>query len=86
MITRESTANKILAFLQHKISQKELVNWAENAVSEDELEPKNEKLLMQILGSLGLTDVKTFGLTWKDCELFMKKLGYEIKVEASLAS
>ncbi len=86
MITRETTANKILAFLQHKISQKELVNWAENAVSEEELEPKNEKLLMQILGSLGLTDVKTFGLTWEDCELFMKKLGYEIKVEASLAS
>jgi hypothetical protein len=86
MITRETTANKILAFLQHKISQKELVNWAENAVNEEELEPKNEKLLMQILAALGLTDVKTFGLTWEDCEIFMQKLGYEIKVEASLAS
>jgi hypothetical protein len=41
---------------------------------------------MQILAALGLTDVKTFGLTWEDCEIFMQKLGYEIKVEASLAS
>jgi hypothetical protein len=86
MITRETTANKILAFLQHKISQKELVNWAENAINEEKLEQNNEKLLMQILGSLGLNDVKAFGLTWEDCELFMKELGYEIKVEASLAS
>lgn len=86
MITRETTANKILAFLQHKISQKELVNWAENAINEEKLEQNNEKLLMQILGSLGLNDVKAFGLTWEDYEIFMQKLGYEIKVEASLAS
>jgi hypothetical protein len=82
MITKETASNKILAFLQHRISQKELVNWAENAVNEGEFEPKNEKLLIQILGYLGLTNEKAFGLNREDCELFMKELGYEFKVEA----
>lgn len=86
MITKENIAHHILAYLQHKITLTELVDWAENAVQEDEFEPNNETLLMQILGSLGLSDVKTFGLTWEDCENIMKRLGYEIKVEASLAS
>ena len=86
MITKKITASKILAYLQHDISLNELVNWAEAAINEDELEIGEESLLMDILGSLGLADVKTFGLTWVDCETMMNKLGYQIKIEASLAS
>ncbi|MBD3749963.1 MAG: hypothetical protein IE931_10740 [Sphingobacteriales bacterium] len=86
MITKENTAQHIVAYLQHKITLRELVDWAENAVQEEDFEPNHETILMQILGSLGVSDVRTFGLTWEDCENIMKKLGYEIKVEASLAS
>lgn len=86
MVTKENTAQHIIAYLQHKITLEKLVEWAENAIQEEEFESKNEVLLMQIVSSLGLSDVKAFGLTWEDCEQIMKRLGYEIKVEASLAS
>jgi len=86
MITKQNVANYILAYLQHKISLNQLVSWAEDVILNQELDNGSESTLMEILGNLGLSDVKTFGLTWEDCETMMKKLGYQVKVEASLAS
>lgn len=86
MINKQVAALKILSYLKHQISLNELVNWAENVIAEEEFEAGNEKLLLEVLGHLGLADVKTFGLTWEDCESMMNKLGYQINIEASLAS
>lgn len=86
MISKQIIASKILAYLKHEISLNELVNWAEHVLMEDELETGDEKVLVEILGQLGLADVRAFGLTWEDCETMMVKLGYQIKVEASIAS
>ena len=86
MITKQVTALKILSYLKHQISLNELVNWAEHVISEEEFDAEDENLLMEVLGLLGLADVKAFGLTWEDCESMMNKLGYQINVEASLAS
>ena len=86
MITKQVTALTILSYLKHQISLNELVNWAEHVLSEEELNAEDENLLMEVLGLLGLADVKAFGLTWEDCESMMNKLGYQINVEASLDS
>jgi hypothetical protein len=86
MITKQIVASKILAYLKHNISLNELIDWAENSILEEEFEKDEELLLMDIVGNLGLADVKSFGLSWEDCETMMKKLGYLIKIEASLAS
>ena len=34
------------------------------------------------LAQLGLSDVKEFGLEWKDCETIMNSLGYKLEVTA----
>lgn len=86
MITRQETAIKIMAYLQHQIGLSQLVNWAENVIAEEELEKGQELVLMEVLSLLGLADVKSFGLNWEDCESIMIKLGYKIKIEAALAS
>ena len=86
MITKQITALKILSYFKHQISLNELIDWSEHIISEEEFEVGNEELLTEVLGLLGLADVKAFGLTWEDCELMMNKLGYQINIEASLAS
>ena len=44
-----------------------------------------EKILRDVTGRLGVADVKTFGLSWEDCDSLMKKLGYKIKINAIAA-
>lgn len=45
-------------------------------------EDDNKHTLRNTLAQLGLADVKTFGLEWKDCESIMKSLGYKLEVKA----
>jgi len=33
------------------------------------------------LSLLGLADVKSFGLEWKDCEAIMESLGFKLEVK-----
>lgn len=86
MITRQKTAEQLSRYLNHKISLSQLVDWAETAMLEGDLEPDYAKALMQILGQLGAADVKEFGLLWEDCEKIMNLLGYEIKVNTFIAA
>jgi hypothetical protein len=43
MITRQTVAGKIAAYLQHSITLEQLVDWAENAVMEGEFAPEECK-------------------------------------------
>jgi len=80
-VTRQITAQKIADYLQGKLSQAELVNWAEAAMLNAEFEPDPDaELLSDIVGRLGLADVAEFGLRWQDCEEFLRRLGYRAKV------
>ncbi len=79
-ITRQIAAKKLIDYLQHLISLKELVDWAEWAMMEPEFEEKDSELLREVIGYLGLADVKAFGLTWDDFEKFLFRLGYQIKI------
>ena len=81
IITSEIVADKLRKYLQHDISLSELVDWAEMTMVEGEFEDENISVLRDIVGRLGLTDVKEFGLTWEDCERFLMDLGYSVQVE-----
>ena len=82
-ITRQSVADKITDYLHGKLSQAELVNWAERAMMDAEFDESDVDLLTDIVGRLGLADVAEFGLRWQDCEEFLRRLGYRAKVVVS---
>lgn len=86
IINKKIVGTKLLNYLQHKISLSELVNWAENAIMKSDFQNNEAKTLRDVLGKIGMADVKMFGLTWDDCEKLMRKMGYKIKIEASLAA
>jgi hypothetical protein len=65
--------------LPHRIVLKELVEWAETAMMEADFDEKDFETIREIVSRLGLADVKEFGMTWKDCEEFLSKLGYQLK-------
>jgi plasmid stabilization system protein ParE len=41
--------------------------------------------LAAIIGRLGAADVRSFGLTWEDCEQLLKRLGYTAHVDITTA-
>lgn len=79
-ITREEIKTKLLQYLNRSLTTEELVDWAENAIQEAEYDSKDSDIIREILGRLGLADVKEFGLTWDDCYNFLKALGYRIEI------
>ena len=82
MITKEIIAAKLLAYLQHRLSIRELVDWAEQSLAESNYEDDQLHTIRNILAQLGLADVKAFGLEYQDCESMMQKLGYTLEVKA----
>ena len=83
IITREKVAEKLLAYLKHRLSLIELIGWCENAVMDAEFEKKHNKEIRDVVARIGVADVNNFGLLWEDCETFLKKLGYSVKVDLS---
>lgn len=82
-ITRQIVADKITDYLQGKLSQADLVDWAERAMMDADFDETDVDLLTDIVGRLGLADVAEFGLRWQDCEEFLRRLGYRAKVIVS---
>ncbi len=84
-ITRQITANKIADYLHGKVTQAELVDWAERAMMDAEFDEADIEVLSDIIGRLGLADVAEFGLRWQDSEEFLRRLGYRATVNVSQA-
>ena len=82
-ITRQKVAQKLIDYLQHRITLAELVDWAEQAMMEAEFEERDFETLRDIVSRLGLADVRAFGMTWEDCEEFLSRLGYRVNVTVS---
>ena len=80
-ITREMVARKLAAYLHHEISLHALVDWAQLAMMEEELERVSHDAIRDVVARLGLADVRTFELTWEDCETILKRLGYDFRIE-----
>ncbi len=86
MVTNLSVVAKLSAYLDHRLTLAALVEWAEQALMEEEFDESNVETLRDIVGRLGLADVRAFGLTWEDCETFLARLGYQVRVEVSVAT
>ena len=82
-ITRPIVADKIIGYLRGKVSEADLVDWAERAMMNSEFDEADTELLTDIVGRLGLADVAEFGLRWQECEEFLRRLGYRAKVIVS---
>jgi len=84
-ITRQIAADKIADYLHGKVTQAELVDWAERAMMDAEFDEADIEVLSDIIGRLGLADVAEFGLRWQDSEEFLRRLGYRATVTVSHA-
>ena len=80
-VTRQTAAQKLIDYLQHHATGPELVDWAETMMMDEEFEEEQAELLRDIIGRIGLADVRAFGLTWEDCESLLDRLGYRTRVE-----
>jgi len=83
MITRQIVADKIADYVHGKVTQAELVDWAERAMMDADFDEADTDLLTDFVGRLGLADATEFGLRWQDCEEFLRRLGYRTKVIVS---
>lgn len=86
IITKQLLAMNLLSYLQHKARIIDLVNWAEDAVMEGDIQGGGPEVVREILAKLGLVDVKAFGLLWDDGYEYMQKLGYVLKIDAGLVA
>ena len=82
-ITRQIAAEKIADYLHGKLSQTDLVDWAERAIMDEVFDDADIEVLSDIIGQLGLADVAEFGLRWQDCEKFLRQLGYRATIIVS---
>ena len=80
-ITRQAVAGKIADYLHHRITQAQLVDWAENALMDEEFDEKDAGTISAVVSRLGVADVRAFGLTWADCEELLGRLGFAARVE-----
>lgn len=81
MITKQTVADKISAYLHHHITLEQLVDWAENAVMEGEFAETDTAVIAAVVSRLGVGDVRAFGLTWADCENLLGQLGFAARIE-----
>lgn len=81
MITRQTIGEKLQAYLNNELSLAELVDWAETAMIDAELEEGYDKLLFDTIGRIGLADVDAFKLYWEDIADMLEKLGYRAAIQ-----
>jgi hypothetical protein len=86
IITKQLLATNLLSYLQNKTTLNDLVNWAESAFMEGDIQGEEPEVVRDILARLGLADVKAFGLFWDDCNDYMQKLGFVLKIDAGLVA
>ncbi|MBI3008999.1 MAG: hypothetical protein HYY56_05765 [Candidatus Omnitrophica bacterium] len=83
MIRQKDVADKLIQYLCHKITLAQLIDWAENAMMDAEFDDTDFITIRDVISRVGLADVKAFGLTWEDCEEFLTRLGYRVKIQFS---
>ena len=50
---------------------------------EADFDEQHFEVLREIVGRVGLADVKAFGISWEDCEDFLSRLGYRVNITVS---
>ncbi|MDF0644001.1 MAG: hypothetical protein P0111_08210 [Nitrospira sp.] len=80
LVTRESLAEKLGAYLRHDLSLAALVDWAESTLMDNDFDPAHFMTIRNAIARIGAADVRTFGLAWEDCEQLLSQLGYSAQV------
>ena len=80
-ITKKTVADKIAAYLHHKITLAQLVDWSENVLLDGKLADRDATTISSVIARLGVADVRAFGLAWEDCEALLHQLGFSPRVE-----
>ena len=80
-ITKQTVADQIAAYLHHRMTLGELVDWAEKALMEAEFEEQDAEAISAVVSRLGIADARAFGLAWEDCEELLRQLGFSARVE-----
>ena len=80
LTTRPRVIEQLTAYLQHRITLAQLVDWAEQVMMEGDFVAADSGVLRDVVARLGLADVRAFGLTWEDCEALARRLGYQAEV------
>ncbi len=80
-ITRQAVAGRIADYLHHRITQAQLVDWAENALMDGEFDDQDAATISAVVARLGVADVRAFGLTWADCEELLGRLGFAARID-----
>ena len=84
-ITKQTVADQIAAYLHHKITLAQLVDWSERSLIDGNFAERDAKALSSVVARLGVADVRAFGLAWEDCEELLRKLGFSPRVEVVAA-
>ena len=84
-LTKQTAARQLAAYLRHELTLSQLVDWAETALMDGEFDPADSGLLAQVVGRIGVADVRAFGLAWEDCEELLHELGFAARVEVVAA-
>ncbi len=85
MITKDTIAQQLNAYLQHRITLGELVHWAEDTFIDAEFGDEDHDAVRDVVARLGVADVRAFGLTWEDCEDLLRRLGYSARISVVAA-
>jgi cobyrinic acid a,c-diamide synthase len=80
-ITKHTVAQRIAAYLHRQITLAELVDWAEQAIMDGDFDEREMDAVRSVVSRLGVADVRTFGLTWDDCQELLQQLGYSARVD-----
>ncbi|MGB0910321.1 MAG: hypothetical protein ACPGYT_08150 [Nitrospirales bacterium] len=81
LITRQTIAETLEAYLRHELSLKDLVSWAECSLLDGEIDAQDGVIIREAIARLGVADVRAFGLTWEDCEHLLTQLGYSAHIQ-----
>ncbi len=81
MTTKKMVASRLLAYLEGQTTLSSLIDWAETTLLEGDFADDDLQLLTEVLGRIGLADVRNFGLAWEDCEAMLQKLGYRVELK-----
>ncbi len=81
VVTKQTVAEKIAAYLHHRITLAQLVDWAEKSLMDEEFDEHDAAVISAVVSRLGVADVRAFGLTWDDCEDLLGRLGFSVRVE-----
>jgi hypothetical protein len=81
MLTRQDVINKLLDYLNHRITLATLVDWAETMLIDTDIAEADTTLLMDVLTYVGAADTPDFPLTWDILSKFLDRLGAPVRVE-----